>query len=148
MVEARFDSQSLITFTTGLFTAAGMDDDKATIVARLLVLTDMMGRRTHGLALCPSYLDQIDQGLMSLSGEPEVVNDTGATVAWEITGRERRVSLYKGEIILEVTPDPARPFLVETPSGTVSVVGTIFRVRVGKAGEMEVETGPPGREGP
>ena len=35
-----------------------MDADKAATVARLLVLTDAMGRRTHGLAMAPLYLER------------------------------------------------------------------------------------------
>ena len=42
-------------FGAALFVAAGMDADKAATVARLLVLTDAMGRRTHGLAMAPLY---------------------------------------------------------------------------------------------
>jgi L-lactate dehydrogenase len=38
-----------------LLIAAGLDADKAGTVARLLVLTDMLGRPTHGVALCPLY---------------------------------------------------------------------------------------------
>ena len=33
-------------------------------VGRLLVLTDMMGRRTHGLAMAPLYLAEIRNGTM------------------------------------------------------------------------------------
>ena len=70
-------------FATDLFTAAGMDTDKAATVARLLVLTDTMGRRTHGLAMAPLYLADIAKGGMALTGEPEAVRDTGATVVWD-----------------------------------------------------------------
>ncbi|WP_342452793.1 Ldh family oxidoreductase [Pararoseomonas indoligenes] len=66
-----------------LFTAAGLDREKAESTARLLVLTDMMGRRTHGLAQVPAYLDQVERGLMERSGEPEVLRDTGGTVVWD-----------------------------------------------------------------
>ena len=66
-----------------LFTAAGMDADKAETMARLLVLTDMMGRPTHGLAQCPAYLDQVASGGMAGTGAPEVVRDTGSTIVWD-----------------------------------------------------------------
>ena len=57
-------------FAAGLFAAAGMDAEKAATVARLLVLTDAMGRRTHGLAMAPLYLEQIAKGGMQVAGEP------------------------------------------------------------------------------
>ena len=42
-----FDTDGLTRFVAALFTAAGMDRAKAETVGRLLVLTDMLGRRTH-----------------------------------------------------------------------------------------------------
>ncbi len=54
-------------FAAELFAAGGMDADKAATVARLLVLTDAMGRRTHGLAMAPLYLEQIAKGGMQVT---------------------------------------------------------------------------------
>lgn len=73
----------LIRFAADLFRAAGVDAEKAVTVAELLVLTDQMGRRTHGLAMAPLYLAEIAKGTMSPSGEPEVVRDAGATLVWD-----------------------------------------------------------------
>ena len=78
-----FAAARLERFAAGLFAAAGMDADKAATVARLLVLTDAMGRRTHGLAMAPLYLEQIAKGAMQIAGEPEVVKDTGTTAVWD-----------------------------------------------------------------
>ncbi|HYJ99168.1 MAG TPA: Ldh family oxidoreductase, partial [Burkholderiaceae bacterium] len=64
-------------FVSALFKAAGMDSDKATTLSQLLVLTDAMGRRTHGLAMVPLYLAELAKGTMSKSGEPEVVKQRG-----------------------------------------------------------------------
>jgi LDH2 family malate/lactate/ureidoglycolate dehydrogenase len=79
----RRPAAALEAFATELFAAAGMEHAKAAAIARLLVLTDMMGRRTHGLAQCAAYLREIEQGGMARSGEPEVVRDTGATIVWD-----------------------------------------------------------------
>jgi L-lactate dehydrogenase len=70
-------------FASQLLSSAGMPEDKAAAVARLLVLTDMMQRHTHGVALCPLYIDQLQRNLMSTAGEPEVVRDTGSTLVWD-----------------------------------------------------------------
>ena len=78
-----FDSRPLENFAAQLFRAAGMERAKAETVGRLLVLTDMLGRRTHGLAMAPLYLSEIEKGGMRATGEPEVVRDTGATVVWD-----------------------------------------------------------------
>jgi len=74
---------SLEVFAFALFRATGMDEDKAGTVGRVLVLTDMMGRRTHGLAMAPLYLEEIRKGTMSVTGDIEVVKDTGGTQVWD-----------------------------------------------------------------
>jgi L-lactate dehydrogenase len=78
-----FAIDGLTVFAAALFEAVGMEHGKAATVGRLLVLTDMMGRRTHGLAMAPTYLAEIAKGGMRIAGEPEVVRDTGATVVWD-----------------------------------------------------------------
>ena len=78
-----FDPRRLEDFAAQLFGAAGMERAKAETVGRLLVLTDMLGRRTHGLAMAPLYLSEIEKGGMRTTGEPEVVRDAGATVVWD-----------------------------------------------------------------
>jgi LDH2 family malate/lactate/ureidoglycolate dehydrogenase len=78
-----FSADRLTAFATALFAAAGMEQEKAETVGRLLVLTDMLGRRTHGLAMAPLYMEEIRKGNLQVAGEPEVVRDTGATVVWD-----------------------------------------------------------------
>jgi LDH2 family malate/lactate/ureidoglycolate dehydrogenase len=73
----------LTQFASTLLSAAGLSPDKSAAVARLLVLTDMMQRHTHGVALCPLYVDQLKGNLMGTTGEPEVVKDTGSTLVWD-----------------------------------------------------------------
>ena len=75
--------ETLAHFASHLLNTAGMPVDRAETVARLLVLTDMMQRHTHGVALCPLYIDQLQKNLMGTTGEPEVVRDTGSTVVWD-----------------------------------------------------------------
>ena len=75
--------ESLTSFGRELFRASGMDEEKAATVARLLVLGDMMGRQTHGMALAPLYLDQLEKKMMQPTGEQVCIKDTGSTVLWE-----------------------------------------------------------------
>jgi LDH2 family malate/lactate/ureidoglycolate dehydrogenase len=70
-------------FAAALFEASGLDIDKATTLAQLLVLTDAMGRRTHGLAMVPLYLAELAKGTMTKSGEPEVVKQRGVVALWD-----------------------------------------------------------------
>lgn len=73
----------LADFAGALFRAAGMEAEKAQAVSRLLVLTDAMGRRTHGMAMAPLYLAEIRKGSLAVSGMPQVVSDTGVTAVWD-----------------------------------------------------------------
>lgn len=50
---------------------------------------------------------------------------------------ERRIRLARGEAWFDVAPEKARPFVVETPAGSVRVTGTAFNVR-GASGSVEV----------
>ncbi|MCX6952108.1 MAG: FecR domain-containing protein [Verrucomicrobia bacterium] len=56
----------------------------------------------------------------------------------EHTRDERRVRLASGEAFFSVAKDPSRPFIVETPTGSVRVTGTVFDVRTDKSSELEV----------
>ena len=55
-----------------------------------------------------------------------------------ITDSERRVRLLGGEAFFAVHKDPARPFVIETPGGSVRVTGTTFDVRSETAAHLEV----------
>ena len=60
-----------------------MQADKAGTVAELLLLTDAMGRRTHGLAMVPLYLAEMAKGKLRGSGEPTVVSQRGVCLVWD-----------------------------------------------------------------
>ena len=51
---------------------------------------------------------------------------------------ERRVRLASGEAFFTVTKDKSRPFIVETPAGSVRVTGTVFNVRSESTSALEV----------
>jgi LDH2 family malate/lactate/ureidoglycolate dehydrogenase len=70
-------------FACELLVAAGLEPDKAALTAELLALTDALGRRTHGLAMLPLYLAELDKGTMSKEGEPEVVSQRGVVALWD-----------------------------------------------------------------
>lgn len=73
----------LESFAVKLYTAAGMAAHMAQSVSRLQVLTDAMGRMTHGLAMAPLYLKEIEKGTMSTSGQPEIVRDHEVSAVWD-----------------------------------------------------------------
>jgi transmembrane sensor len=51
---------------------------------------------------------------------------------------ERKVSLVRGEALFQITKDPSRPFVVDTPYGRVQVTGTVFDVRAASRNKVEI----------
>jgi len=56
----------------------------------------------------------------------------------EITRTERHVRLASGEAFFSVSKDASRPFIIETPAGSVRVTGTKFNVRTETSSALEV----------
>jgi transmembrane sensor len=56
----------------------------------------------------------------------------------DITRTERRVRLAGGEAFFTVSKDQSRPFIIETPAGSVRVTGTVFNVRTDTPADLEV----------
>jgi LDH2 family malate/lactate/ureidoglycolate dehydrogenase len=82
-LELTFQQEALEAFAGQLYQASGMDAEKAASVAHLQVLTDAMGRATHGLAMAPLYLAEIANGQMAVQGEPLVVSDGEVSAVWD-----------------------------------------------------------------
>ncbi|MFA7438627.1 Ldh family oxidoreductase [Castellaniella sp.] len=83
MTQARFSADALRTFAADLLQAAGTPPDMARDVADVLVLGDLLGHDTHGLALLGPYLDEIHAGHMNLAGPAQVVSDRPAALCWD-----------------------------------------------------------------
>ncbi len=77
-----YQYEALLAHAIDLFRAAGLSEEKARGVAWVLVEADLIGHTTHGLALVPTYLDALRQGTMARTGEPEILADSGACMAW------------------------------------------------------------------
>jgi L-lactate dehydrogenase len=52
-------------------------------VAAGLVEGDLYGHSTHGLALLPDYVEELESGAMERQGKPEVVAEAGAIAVWD-----------------------------------------------------------------
>jgi LDH2 family malate/lactate/ureidoglycolate dehydrogenase len=79
----RYHPTDLISFAKQLLLNSGLNDDKATAVAEILVDGDLMGHTTHGLAQLAPYLGELEKGSMRKAGEPLVVSDFPAAVTWD-----------------------------------------------------------------
>ena len=81
--DARYAAVGLTGFAEGLLTKIGMPVDRAGSISEILVEGDLLGHDTHGLHLLGPYLAEIEAGAMTLSGEPKVISERGAVVAWD-----------------------------------------------------------------
>ena len=79
----RFDPGELRAFAAGALEGVGMPRDKATAVAEGLVEADLYGHTTHGLALLPEYVEEVESGEMAVEGEPDVLAARGASACWD-----------------------------------------------------------------
>jgi L-lactate dehydrogenase len=79
----RYPEAALLDLATSLLRAAGLDEAKAHDTAQILVEGDLLGHTTHGLALLPPYLNELETGSMTKTGEPRVLADVPAAVTWD-----------------------------------------------------------------
>ncbi len=79
----RHAAPALIDFALQLLERAGLEAEKSRVVAEILVEGDLLGHTTHGLALLPAYLAELEKGGMTKSGEPEVLADFPAAITWD-----------------------------------------------------------------
>src|SRR6185369_15486893 len=75
---------------------------------------------------------------ITLTDGSRVELNARTSIQVEIGAKERRVRLADGEAFFTVAKDPSRPFIVETPAGSVRVTGTVFNVRSESATQLEV----------
>jgi L-lactate dehydrogenase len=80
---AIFEADSLRVFAQAVLTKAGVPAEPAAAVAEALVEADLYGHATHGLALLPDYVEEIEKGTMTTSGRPEILSDFGAVAMWD-----------------------------------------------------------------
>jgi L-lactate dehydrogenase len=81
--QSRYKAEALIEFATALLDKAGLEHEKSRTVAEVLVEGDLMGHTTHGLQLLPPYLGDLEKGELAKSGEPRVIADRPAAIAWD-----------------------------------------------------------------
>jgi transmembrane sensor len=105
----------------------------ATAVAAVSVALVHPGRRSDAIATTVAQRRQFtlaDGSRVELNANTRLTVESGRT--------ERRVRLASGEAYFIVSKDASRPFIVETPAGSVRVTGTVFNVRTEAETELEV----------
>ncbi len=83
MTTDRYRAEELVRFATALLDKAGLESDKSSVVAEILVEGDLLGHSTHGLQLLAPYLNELEKGGITRSGSPRVIADFPAAVTWD-----------------------------------------------------------------
>nr|WP_256731296.1 FecR domain-containing protein [Sphingomonas sp. dw_22] len=81
-----------------------------------------------------------EQQEIALTDGSRVTLDTDGAVDVRITRTHRIVHLDQGQVLVDVMRDPNKPFVVETPEGTATALGTAFIVRRDKSGTLVTVT--------
>ncbi|MCP2937671.1 FecR domain-containing protein, partial [Salmonella enterica subsp. enterica serovar Typhimurium] len=63
---------------------------------------------------------------VTLDDGSRVTLNTDSAIDEQYTGQERRIVLRRGEILVEVSADPQRPFVVESRHATARALGTQY----------------------
>ena len=83
MNPARQPAAALIELGAALLAAAGLEPRHARRLADALIAADLLGHGSHGLRLLPRYLDEVRDGKMAATGDPELVADNGASLLFD-----------------------------------------------------------------
>lgn len=75
---------------------------------------------------------------ITLSDGSRVELNARTSFTFENGSSERHLHLAGGEAFFTVAKDKSRPFIIDTPSGSVRVTGTVFNVRANQPTEFEV----------
>lgn len=78
--DRKVDHQVLLDTTARMFAACGMPVDKASLLARTLVLADLRGIHSHGVMRVPDYVAKLTREGVDPRGEPAIVSDKGGAL--------------------------------------------------------------------
>lgn len=129
-------AQVWMDFGVRLLEAAGVESEKAKLIAESLVTGNLRGVDSHGIALLPHYLDQVAAGDVEPGAEGSVVSESGGCLLYDaghgfgfVTARlcaEHAVRLARANGIAMVVAKEASHFGVAALwSSRISAAGMI-----------------------
>ncbi|MEM3577907.1 MAG: Ldh family oxidoreductase [Candidatus Bathyarchaeia archaeon] len=80
MDEKRVKAEDLFNFCVSVLKRVGVKDDDAKIIADNLILANLRGVDSHGIARLPTYVERVVRGHINPQGSIEIVKEHGATV--------------------------------------------------------------------
>lgn len=138
------DSSNVVQFTASNSTATEVEPPQAgkrkafrwrnfAAAAAMLVMVVAIGWMVQRSWMGPHLRTQIgEQRSVALDDGSLVFLNTDSELFVELSRKERRIMLTRGEARFTVAKDPKRPFYVSTKHATVRALGTIFNVQTGQ----------------
>src|ERR1041384_3867183 len=74
-------AEVLTAFSIAAYEKAGTPTEHAQIVATHQVGANLVGHDSHGVVLLPTYINRIDRGHIMPAAKPEIIKESGATLA-------------------------------------------------------------------
>lgn len=129
-----FEADDLRTMTGQAFEAAGFSTEKAGLIARLMVESNLVGHDSHGVRHIPIYVSRVRDGLINPDAEPRVTAETATTAVVDGGGTLGHVASTFG---LKLAIEKAQ----ENRIGAVAVHNEEHVGRVGGYPEMAANAG-------
>ena len=87
--------EKLESFMRDVFLGLGVPKEDATIIAEVLITSDIRGIDTHGIQRCKMYFDRIKAGIYDVKTKIDVLNDGPTTALWDGNCGMGHVIAYK-----------------------------------------------------
>ncbi|MFI5978424.1 Ldh family oxidoreductase [Streptomyces sp. NPDC051452] len=84
--QALFSTAALTAAAIGSLTSAGVGEERAALVAGVLVDADVRGHFSHGVGLLPMYLDRVERGGIDPAAEPEWICEDAPVAVLDARG--------------------------------------------------------------
>ncbi|MGB0630971.1 MAG: Ldh family oxidoreductase [Alphaproteobacteria bacterium] len=88
-------AQALSDFAANLFSAAGLPPDDATLVAKVLVWSNLRGVDSHGVLRIPGYLARVENGISNPTPDIRKITDLPAAAVLDANGAFGQVALAR-----------------------------------------------------
>jgi L-2-hydroxycarboxylate dehydrogenase (NAD+) len=77
------DAKTLENFMKDVFMGLGVPEQDATIIANVLITSDLRGIDSHGIQRCKMYYDRIKEGIYEVTTKIDVIKDGPTTALWD-----------------------------------------------------------------
>jgi len=89
------DAKTLESFMRDVFNGLGVPEEDATIIANVLITSDLRGIDSHGIQRCKMYYDRIKEGIYEVNTKIDIIKDGPTTALWDGNCGMGHVIAYK-----------------------------------------------------